>query len=61
MHPTEFSKCRNAELTGDSPKGALPVILKILGTLSGKFVKEAIFSIITAGFTTDFHVIFYVI
>lgn len=56
---------RNAEnspitlLKGDSTTGALPVILKILRTLPRRFVEETVFSIVTPGFPTDFHVIFH--
>ena len=56
---------RNAEnspvifLKGDSTTGALPVILKILGTLPRRFLEETVFSIVTPSFTTDFHVIFH--
>lgn len=57
-----FRKTENSPVTllkGDSTTGALPVILKILGTLPRRFLEETVFSIVTPSFTTDFHVIFH--
>lgn len=55
--PMSFRNAENSPVTllkGDSTTGALPVILKILGTLPRRFLEETVFSIVTPSFTTDF-------